>query len=313
MLESELFGHERGAFTGAETLRIGRFEQADHGTIFLDEIGDMTPGTQIKLLRVLQEKCLQRLGGKPTIAVDVRVLAATHRDLEQAIKAKQFREDLYYRLNVFPIRLPPLRERREDLPLLVDHFTHLAAAQLGCRRPDVTGEAMTLLGSYRWTADNRILWAGRLAPYFWANDMSEGHMRNPPVHAELKAAFERFFPVWKDVRFTHAYGGAVAITASFVPCFGRLDGGVVYGYGYNGHGVAPSHTGGKVLRDLVMERDSEYTNLLFVNGRERGFPPEPLRLVGARLTERLLERQDRRFDRGEGSGEMDPLLLRLLR
>jgi len=91
LLESELFGHERGAFTGAETLRIGRFEQADHGTIFLDEIGDMTPGTQIKLLRVLQEKCLQRLGGKPTIPVDVRVLAATHRDLEQAIKTKQFR------------------------------------------------------------------------------------------------------------------------------------------------------------------------------------------------------------------------------
>src|SRR5436309_1872885 len=109
LLESELFGHERGAFTGAELKRIGRFEQADHGTIFLDEIGDMSPGTQIKLLRVLQEKCLQRLGGKPTIPVDVRVLAATHRDLEQAIKLKQFREDLYYRLSVVVITLPPLR------------------------------------------------------------------------------------------------------------------------------------------------------------------------------------------------------------
>ncbi len=100
LLESELFGHERGAFTGADARRIGRFEQADHGTIFLDEIGDMTPGTQVKLLRVLQEKTLQRLGGKETIPVDVRVIAATHRDLEAAIKQKQFREDLFYRLNV---------------------------------------------------------------------------------------------------------------------------------------------------------------------------------------------------------------------
>ena len=100
--------------------------------------------------------------------------------------------------------------------------------------------------------------------------------------------------MWQDVRFTHAYGGCVAITGSFVPCFGRLDDGVVYGYGYNGHGVAPSHTGGKILRDLVLRRESEYTSLFFVNGRERGFPPEPLRLIGARLTERLLERQDRR-------------------
>jgi glycine/D-amino acid oxidase-like deaminating enzyme len=105
----------------------------------------------------------------------------------------------------------------------------------------------------------------------------------------------------------------VAITTSFVPLFGRLPGGVAYGYGYNGHGVAPSHTGGKVLRDLVLGRDSEYTNLLFVNARERGFPPEPMRFVGAKLTERLLERQDRRFDAGKGKGEMDPLLLRMLR
>jgi glycine/D-amino acid oxidase-like deaminating enzyme len=165
----------------------------------------------------------------------------------------------------------------------------------------------------RFTATNRILWAGRRAPYFRGNDMDTRHMRNERVHGELREAFERFFPAWNDVRFTHAYGGCVAITATFVPFFGNLGGGVSYGYGYNGHGVAPSHTGGKVLRDLVLGRESEYTNLLFVNGRERGFPPEPLKLVGARLTERLLERQDRRFDRGEGKGEMDPLLLRLLR
>jgi DNA-binding NtrC family response regulator len=117
-----LFGHERGAFTGADARRIGRFEQADHGTIFLDEIGDMTLGTQAKLLRVLQEKTLQRLGGKETVPVDVRLIAATHRDLETAIRGKQFREDLYYRLNVVPIAAPPLRERLEDIPLLAHHF-----------------------------------------------------------------------------------------------------------------------------------------------------------------------------------------------
>ena len=122
LLESELFGHERGAFTGAEVRRIGRFEQADHGTIFLDEIGDMTLGTQVKLMRVLQEKCLQRLGGKETVSVDVRILAATHRDLEAAIRQKQFRQDLYYRLSVVVVTLPPLRERREDIPDLVRFF-----------------------------------------------------------------------------------------------------------------------------------------------------------------------------------------------
>ena len=122
LLESELFGHERGAFTGAESRRIGRFEQADGGTIFLDEIGDMTPITQVKLMRVLQEKNLQRLGGKETIPVDVRVIAATHRDLETAIKQNQFREDLYYRISVVVLNLPPLRERKEDIPELIQFF-----------------------------------------------------------------------------------------------------------------------------------------------------------------------------------------------
>src|SRR3954471_639068 len=122
LLESELFGHERGAFTGAEMRRIGRFEQSNHGTLFLDEIGDMTPGTQVKLMRVLQERCVQRLGGKETIPVDVRVIAATHRDLESAIQQKEFREDLYYRLSVVVISLPPLRDRKEDIPDLIQYF-----------------------------------------------------------------------------------------------------------------------------------------------------------------------------------------------
>src|ERR1041385_1438292 len=147
LLESELFGHERGAFTGADARRIGRFEQADHGTIFLDEIGDMTPGTQVKLMRVLQEKCLQRLGGKETIPVDVRVVAATHRDLETAIQQKQFREDLYYRLSVVVITLPPLRQRREDIPALVHYFLQKHGPELGNPNPSIHPEAVEFLSA----------------------------------------------------------------------------------------------------------------------------------------------------------------------
>ncbi len=157
LLESELFGHERGAFTGAENRRIGRFEQADHGTIFLDEIGDMTLGTQIKLLRVLQEKCLQRLGGKDTIPVDVRVIAATHRDLESALKHKQFREDLYYRLSVVVITLPPLRERAEDIPELVKHFLRKYAAEFGVADPSIHAQALEFLRAQRWPGNVREL------------------------------------------------------------------------------------------------------------------------------------------------------------
>src|SRR5437667_10642932 len=155
LLESELFGHERGAFTGAETLRIGRFEQADHGTIFLDEIGDMTPGTQVKPMRVLQEKCLQRLGGKETVPVDVRVVAATHRDLETAIQQKQFRQDLCYRLSVVVITLPPLRERREDLPDLVRYFLQKHGPDLGNAKPSIHPDAIEFLQTQTWPGNVR--------------------------------------------------------------------------------------------------------------------------------------------------------------
>ena len=157
LLESELFGHERGAFTGAEARRIGRFEQADHGTIFLDEIGDMTPGTQVKLMRVLQEKSIQRLGGKETIDVDVRVLAATHRDLESAIHTKQFREDLYYRLSVVVITLPPLRQRREDVPDLVRYFLQKHGPELGNAEPSIHPEAVEFLQAQPWRGNVREL------------------------------------------------------------------------------------------------------------------------------------------------------------
>ena len=155
LLESELFGHERGAFTGAEARRIGRFEQANLGTIFLDEIGDMAPGTQVKLMRVLQEKCLQRLGGKETIPVDVRVVAATHQDLEVAIREKRFREDLFYRISVVVIHLPPLRERRDDIPDLTKFFLNKYAAEFGVKNPSIHAAAVEFLQAQSWPGNVR--------------------------------------------------------------------------------------------------------------------------------------------------------------
>jgi two-component system NtrC family response regulator len=157
LLESELFGHEKGAFTGATRRRIGRFEEADGGSIFLDEIGDLAPGTQIKLLRILQEKEFQRLGSNLTLKTDVRVIAATHRDLEEAMTQGQFREDLYYRLNVISIHLPPLRERREDIPLLVDYFLKKYSKQNQKSIADISKEARALLLRFPYPGNVREL------------------------------------------------------------------------------------------------------------------------------------------------------------
>jgi nitrogen regulation protein NR(I) len=157
LLESELFGHERGAFTGAEARRIGRFEQANEGTIFLDEIGELTPNTQSKLLRVLQEKSIQRLGGKEHIPLDIRVVAATNRDLEQAIEDKKFREDLYYRLSVVVIHLPSLRDRREDIPLLIQYFLRRYSGELAVSNPAMSAEASSFLTEQLWPGNVREL------------------------------------------------------------------------------------------------------------------------------------------------------------
>lgn len=157
LLESELFGHERGAFTGADQRRIGRFEQAHKGTLFLDEIGDLPPQTQVKLLRVLQQQTFQRVGGAETIAVDVRLIAATHRNLESLIRAGSFREDLFHRLNVVTIQVPPLRERPEDIPALVQHFLQKYGAEFGGERPAITPEAMALLRAEPWPGNIREL------------------------------------------------------------------------------------------------------------------------------------------------------------
>jgi nitrogen regulation protein NR(I) len=157
LLESELFGHERGSFTGADRQRIGRFEQAAHGTLFLDEIGDLPPNTQVKLLRVLQGQSFERVGGSTAIAADVRLIAATHRPLEMMIREGRFREDLFHRLNVVCIQLPPLRERREDIPMLAQHFLQLYAADFGFECPAMTPEALAILQANAWPGNVREL------------------------------------------------------------------------------------------------------------------------------------------------------------
>ncbi|MHC4445618.1 MAG: sigma-54 interaction domain-containing protein [Planctomycetota bacterium] len=157
LLESELFGHEKGAFTGAVSQKIGRFELAEGGTIFLDEIGDISQSTQIKLLRVLQERDFVRVGGTKTVTCDVRVIAATNRDIQKAVAQGDIREDLYYRLNVFPIPMPPLRHRRDDIPLLVEHFVQVSAKQLNLPTPQVTEDTMAMLAAYNWPGNIREL------------------------------------------------------------------------------------------------------------------------------------------------------------
>src|SRR6202162_5802003 len=153
LLESELFGHERGAFTGAIAQKIGRFELADKGTLFLDEVGDIPPGLQPKLLRVLQEQEFERLGSTRTHQVDVRLVAATNRTLVNMVKRNEFRSDLYYRLNVFPILLPPLRERPDDIPALVEHFVEIYSHRMGKQIDQISTETMSELISYSWPGD----------------------------------------------------------------------------------------------------------------------------------------------------------------
>jgi nitrogen regulation protein NR(I) len=157
LLESELFGHERGAFTGAATQRIGKFEQCNHGTLFLDEIGDMTPATQTKILRVLQSGTFERVGGNQPITVDVRIIAATNRPLEQAVASRQFREDLFYRLNVVRIHLPPLRERRDDIRLLVNYFLQAFGKEQQRPPKSIAPSVVRALEKYHWPGNVREL------------------------------------------------------------------------------------------------------------------------------------------------------------
>lgn len=157
LLESELFGHEKGAFTGAIGRRVGRFESAHDGSIFLDEIGEMSLDVQPKLLRVLQEREFERLGGRQTLRSNARVIAATHRDLSALVQERTFREDLYYRLNVFPIRVPPLRERRDDIPALAQYFAQRFARKMGKPTPPLSSATLSRLALYHWPGNVREL------------------------------------------------------------------------------------------------------------------------------------------------------------
>jgi DNA-binding NtrC family response regulator len=157
LIESELFGHEKGSFTGAAQRHVGKFEQADHGTIFLDEIGDMPLAMQAKLLRVLEEGEVERIGGEKPVSVDVRVVVATHRDLEARVREEKFRQDLFHRIYVFPLLLPPLRERREDIPALIEHFAAQVSAQNGWKPVPFSAEAMQALQSHAWPGNVREL------------------------------------------------------------------------------------------------------------------------------------------------------------
>jgi formate hydrogenlyase transcriptional activator len=185
LLESELFGHERGAFTGAIAQKIGRFELADKGTLFLDEVGDIPPGLQPKLLRVLQEQEFERLGSTRTHQVDVRLVAATNRNLVDMVKRSQFRSDLYYRLNVFPIPLPPLRARSVDIPALVQHFVEIYARRMDKQIEHIPPETMSALTSYQWPGNIREL------QNFIERSviLSSGNVLCPPL-ASLRAAAE---------------------------------------------------------------------------------------------------------------------------
>jgi transcriptional regulator with GAF, ATPase, and Fis domain len=157
LIESELFGHEKGAFTGATSRHLGKFEQAHGGTLFLDEIGDMPALMQAKLLRVLEQKEVERIGGDRTIEVDVRVLVATHRNLEELVRKNEFRQDLYHRIFVFPISLPPLRDRADDIPLLVDFFAASVAEQNDWPKREITADAYAELQRYSWPGNVREL------------------------------------------------------------------------------------------------------------------------------------------------------------
>src|SRR5271165_6925092 len=157
LMESELFGYEKGAFTGANVAKPGKFESADTGTVFLDEIGDVPPPIQVKLLRVLQEREIERLGSNKTRHIDVRIIAATNQDLRAALEQGAFREDLYYRLNVVPINIPPLRERKQDIAFLANHFLHKLAPDAGSHVESITGAAMEKLLGYHWPGNVREL------------------------------------------------------------------------------------------------------------------------------------------------------------
>ena len=209
LLESELFGHEKGAFTGAISARQGRFEIADGGTLFLDEIGDMAPAMQVKLLRVLQERTFERVGSSQTRTANVRIIAATHRDLESAIAAAQFREDLYYRLAVFPVQMPALRHRLDDLPALVAHLLNRIERMTGVR-VHLSARALGALGRYHWPGNVREL----------ANLLERLVILNAGQIVDVQDLPERYRPAGRELPRAVAAGAATEAASAELPCDG---------------------------------------------------------------------------------------------
>lgn len=220
LLESELFGHEKGAFTGADRRRIGKFEQCNGGTIFLDEVGDMSPATQSKVLRLLQEQRFERVGGTETIATDVRIISATNRDLEKMIADGEFRLDLFHRLNAFEITLPPLRERGEDLPRLLEHFLHRFNQSLGKTITGFSQDALRILTTYRWPGNIRQLQsvvrksmlmatAPVLLPEFLPEEMLDRPVTQLPSITEYEDEFGQFCADRQSAGSTNLYAEAL--------------------------------------------------------------------------------------------------------
>jgi two-component system nitrogen regulation response regulator GlnG len=213
LIESELFGHERGAFTGATQMRVGRFEQADGGTLFLDEIGDMPMETQTRLLRVLSDGEFYRVGGLSPIKADVRVIAATHQNLEERVKEHLFREDLYHRLNVIPIHLPKLADRREDIPALMDHFLGRAAQQMGVEKKQLRQETSHYLTGLSWPGNVRQLenfcsWITVMASgrEIFINDLPEEFL-NPTTQGEVTGSWAQNLKSWADQELSLGHSG----------------------------------------------------------------------------------------------------------
>lgn len=218
LLESELFGHERGSFTGADAKKMGKFELADRGTIFLDEISEMDMSLQAKILRVIQEEEIERVGGVKAIRIDVRIVAASNADLEKAVEEKRFREDLFYRLNVFPIVIPPLRKRTDDIPILVDYFIKKYCTELACKEKNISDEALNILLEYQWKGNVRelencieralILCEGtEITPEHISltrNITVENHFGNLPMHGTLENASKEAVKIAETERITRA-------------------------------------------------------------------------------------------------------------
>jgi len=269
LIESELFGHEKGAFTGATQLRVGRFEQADGGTLFLDEIGDMPMETQTRLLRVLSDGEFYRVGGLTPIKADVRVVAATHQNLEERVKEHLFREDLYDRLNVIPIHLPRLADRREDIPALMDHFLGRAAQQMGVEKKALRTETSQYLTSLPWPGNVRQLenfcsWITVMASgrEIFINDLPEEFL-NPTDQESVSGNWAHSLKSWADQELSLGHSGILQqATPIFEKCMIE---------------VALKHSGGRKrdASELLGWGRNTLTRKIKELGIENGSAPDP--------------------------------------